>query len=290
MGVVRLRKRYLSLICILGTAVAVLPAIASSETSATIEAVNEGGSYGYGQTHHWSPMQATVGEGGVVTLSNSTDVAHGVEWRSGPENEKPTCSSGVPVGTTPAASGTSWSGTCKFTKPGTYTFWCTVHGPEMTGTVTVSANGTTTTTMTMPTPTTPTTTTAPPGGSSSEAPSGSPLAGGAATAVKLASRQRGKTVHGSVYVSPAGAGGRLEVTLLATGASLAQAKRPAKMRVGRLSRSPLQAGIVSFAVPLTARGRSALRRHRRLALTVQLVLTPMHGAAVTVTRSVVEHA
>ncbi len=49
-----------------------------------------------------------------------------------------------------------------------------------------------------------------------------------------------------------------------------------------------QPGIpVSFAVPLAAKARSALRAHKRLALTVQIVITPNHGAAVTVSRSIV---
>jgi len=46
---------------------------------------------------------------------------------------------------------------------------------------------------------------------------------------------------------------------------------------------------VSFAVPLSAKGHASLRRHRRLALTVKITLTPLHGAAVTVTRVVVVH-
>jgi hypothetical protein len=36
-------------------------------------------------------------------------------------------------------------------------------------------------------------------------------------------------------------------------------------------------------------GKAALRRHRRLALTVKVTLTPQHGAAMTLTRSVVVH-
>ncbi len=48
----------------------------------------------------------------------------------------------MPVGTTPAASGTKWSGACTFTQAGTYTFFCTVHGSEMTGTITVNTGGT----------------------------------------------------------------------------------------------------------------------------------------------------
>jgi len=275
-ALVRLRRCYLLLVALLGAATVVLPAIASSETSPTIEATNSGGGY----YHAWAPSQAAVGEGGVVRLSNPTEVKHGVEWRSGPET--PSCSSGVPVGTTVSASATQWSGTCTFLKAGTYTFYCTVHGPEMTGTVTVSANGTTTTTMT------PTTTA--PGGSGSEATPGSSHGGGTATTVKLASKQHGDSVHGSLTVSPAEADGRLEVALFATSASLAKAKHPAKVRIGRLLRSSLNPGVMAFAVPLSAKGNSALRRHRRLALTVRIVLTPIHGAAGAVTRNVVLHA
>jgi hypothetical protein len=52
----------------------------------------------------------------------------------------------------------------------------------------------------------------------------------------------------------------------------------------------LYAGTTSFTVPLSAKGKAALRRHRRLTLTVKVTLTPQHGAAVTVTRNVVMHA
>jgi len=97
-------------------------------------------------------------------------------------------------------------------------------------------------------------------------------------------------VRGSLEVSQAGAGGRLEVGLFAARASLAKAGHPAQVRVGQLVRSSLKAGSVSFSVSLSAKGKAALRRHRRLALTVKVTLTPQHGAAVTVTRNVVLHA
>jgi hypothetical protein len=64
----------------------------------------------------------------------------------------------------------------------------------------------------------------------------------------------------------------------------------AQVRVGRLVRSSLQAGALSFSVALNARARRALGRHGRLALTVLIVLMPAHGSAVTITRSVVVHA
>jgi hypothetical protein len=109
-------------------------------------------------------------------------------------------------------------------------------------------------------------------------------------AVTLPPSQRGKSVHGSVEVSQAGVGGRLEVGLSAGSASLARARHPAQVRVGRLVRSLLHAGSLSFAVPLSAKARRALERHRRLALSVKVTLLPAHGSAVGVTRSVVLHS
>ncbi|HVA19298.1 MAG TPA: plastocyanin/azurin family copper-binding protein [Solirubrobacteraceae bacterium] len=119
-------------------------------------------------------------------------------------------------------------------------------------------------------------------------PPGPPIVGGPS----LAASQHGSSVHGFVQISKAGVGGRLEVDLLASGASLAKArhKKSTSAVVGRLVRSSLYAGKVSFAVSLNAKAKSALRRHHRLALAVKIVLTPLHGAPVSTTRSVVLHA
>jgi plastocyanin len=268
-------KRHFVLAAALGAGVAVLPAIASSETT-PVEAVNEGGTYG--ETHRWSPSQETVIAGNAVTFRNQTAVRHGVNWINPPA--KPVCDSTVPVGTTEAAAGTNWSGACTFAQAGTYTFYCTVHGAAMSGTITVNPNGTTTPTTT---PTTTMTTTATTPG---EPPSGSPLVGGPS----LHSNQRGGFVKGSLNISEAGAGGRLEIDVFAKSASLARAGRATRVRVGRLVRSSLSAGKLSFAVKLNARARRALKRHRRLALTVRIVLMPVHGEPSTITRGVVEHA
>jgi plastocyanin len=272
-----------ALAALLGAAVAVLPALAASETP-TINAVN----YGL-YSHYWSPPTTSVAAGGVVSVANPTEVPHGVEWKEGPE--KPACSSGVPVGTSEASSGTKWSGTCTFVKLGTYTFWCTAHHSEMTETVTVSASETPTSTgtTTSPPPTmtgtgstsTPTVTGALPGTAGP-----SPLAGSAGSTVRLAGRQRGRAVHGSVEVSQAGVGGRLEVDLLAARSALASTGHSPPVLAGQLVRSRLAAGRVSFAVHLNARARHVLARRRRLTLTVRIVLQPLIGAAVTVTRSV----
>lgn len=95
-------------------------------------------------------------------------------------------------------------------------------------------------------------------------------------------------MQGSVDVSRAGVGGRLEVDLLARRAALASAAR-AQTRIGRLVRSSLSAGVVHFTVALNARAKRALRSHRRFALTVAVTLTPVHGSAVKIRRSLVLH-
>ena len=68
---------------VLGVAAVMLPALASSETTPTITAENVGGGL-YGAEHHWTPATATIAANGVVTLSNPTEVDHGVEWVSDP--------------------------------------------------------------------------------------------------------------------------------------------------------------------------------------------------------------
>jgi hypothetical protein len=113
-----------------------------------------------------------------------------------------------------------------------------------------------------------------------------PLLGGPS----LRADQRGPTVRGSLDISPTGAGGRLEVDLLARAASLAKTRRSAAVPVGRLVRAPVTAGRLSFSVQLTLRAKHALMRHRRLALSVKITFTPTNGVAVTVSRSVVVHA
>jgi plastocyanin len=238
-------------------ALILLPAVATS-ADPTIEAAG-GGPYS------WSPSSAEVGAGGSVTFKNSSGtVLHGVAWTGGPETPK--CQ-GVPVNDFK----TSWSGSCTFAQAGAYAFKCTVH-PEMTGKISVSSSGTT-----PPPP--------PPGGS----PGGSPTGGPAMEDLTLARRQRGGAVRGSVDISQAGAGGRLQVDLFATRAKLFGAGHPGKMQVGRLTRSSLSEGVVSFAVSLKRVARVALRLAERLPLQVKVAVTPIAGAAIRQTRTVVLH-
>ena len=501
----RLRKRHLPFIALLcGVIVAMLPSLASSATTASVEALNEGGGI-YGETHRWSPAQVAVTtSGGVVTFANkSAAVPHGIIWKSAPAT--PTCEEGagkVPVGV--GHFGYSWSGACTFTQEGAYSYYCSVHGEAMSGTVYVNATGTlpplattgaageetetaatlhgtvnpegqptsyyfaygtstsygqkttelsagedsvnhqesamvtgllpgttyhfqivatyasgastvlggdqifttvappgaptattgaaneetetgaklhgtvnpdgkpttyffnygtstsygqktaelpigedstnhavaavlsglapgttyhfqlvahnalgdapgsdrtfktaspettttttTTTSQSQPPPSTTTsttttaTTTPPPAGSGSNlgVSGGSPLAGSASAALKLASAQRGSAIHGTLAIAPAGAGARLEVDLLSASAALARSRGHARqVRIGRLVRASLVPGTVSFSVPLTAQAKRALGRHHRLPVIVQITVTPANGKAVTLTRGVV---
>ncbi len=287
------RRLLLIVVALVGGAALALPVAFGLETSPTVEAVNVGvGIYG---EHHWSPPATTIGVGGTVNITNPTEVKHGVEWVGGPAI--PSCS-GVPVGSTPTASATNWSGTCTFPAPGVYTFYCTVHGPAMTGRVTVNADGSTTVTSTTPpaAPGEPPTTSPPPTGETAPAPAlgssgqeGSPLVGGASHAIRLKAAPHGSGVRGSVAVSQAGAHGRLEVDLLAGRAVLASAQRLVEVGVGRFLRASLSAGATPFSVSLDRRARIALERRGRLPLTVRIVVTPPHGAAVTVLRRLVLH-
>jgi plastocyanin len=271
---------------VLGAALVVMPALASSE-GGPIEA---GGSPPY---YEWSPMSVSVSSGGQVTIKNpSGSVEHGVKWNVVPA--APSCT-GVPGASSGQPnSAKNWSGTCTFAKPGEYTFYCTVHGPYMSGKVTVKPNGETTVT---PTSTSAPTTPPPPGGGITPYETGTPnagssgsalalLAGSASKAVKVAASQRGHAVHGSVAIAPAGEGARLEVDLLARSSVLTTAARRGLVRIGRLVLAHVHAGSVSFSVPLSRTARKALARRRHLAVTVRLTLQSASAKPVTLTRTV----
>jgi plastocyanin len=287
---VRLPKRFaISAVGVLALATVALPAIASSETSPTIEAYDVGV-----YSHYWSPASATVAPGGVVKFANPySDVNHGLEFTSA---SKPSCT-GIPAAAGEKTGAPEWHGECTFSAPGTYTFICTVHPSEMKGTITVAANGTTTTTTTVGSYETsgPGSNPATPTGLGPQSPTGARpsagalLAGDSSTALRLASTQHGRSVHGSVAVSQAASGGKLEVRLLATRASLARTGHRRTVQVGRASLFPLHAGTNTFTVALDATARHALHLHRHLALTVTIAISSASGAALTLTRQVVVH-
>jgi hypothetical protein len=203
-----------------------------------------------------------------VTFKNpSGSVLHGVAWTGGPEAPKCT---GVPVDEFKY----SWSGSCTFTQAGAYPFKCTVH-PSMTGKITVASSGTN------PNPS--------PQPGSPGLP-GSQSGGPALQALNIAKGQRGSSVKGSLTVSGAGAGGKLQIDLFATRAMLFGAGHPGKMRVGRLTRSSLSMGHLSFKVALTSVARRALNRVERLPLQVKVALTPFQGESLRRVRAVILHA
>jgi hypothetical protein len=296
---VRFRSRLLfPLAALLGAAVAVLPALAAS-SEARIEVAERCNNYPNWQC--WTapganpaPARVTIAAGGVITFADKTGFAANITWKGA----APTCT-GVPVSPTPAAIG--WEGTCKFEAPGKYVLeTASMYYPQAT--VEVSAAGTTPTgTSTTGTTTTTTTTGSTPYGSGSGSgsptptggatgtgtPSSSLLIGSESQALTLAATQHGGSVRGSLDVSQAGVGGRLEVELLSTRASLAGAGRGSHVRVGRLVRSLSYGGIARFAVTLDTVARRALRAHGRLALRVEIVLAAAHGSPLTLTRGVV---
>jgi hypothetical protein len=277
-----------------GAAVVVLPALAASPSEVKLE-VNE-------NCHEpaW-PCWATPGSGGYPEPASKITIAAGGEVMF-TDHDASAPATVSWTGSTPACSGvpasptTNWEGKCKFEQPGTYMFESSTlwvgdgfNYTKYEVVVEGAGTGTTPTTTTSPGGGGTTSPPSPAGGSGSGATPGSPLVGSASEAVKLARAQHGPSVRGSVKISQAGVGGRLEVDLLASGASLARAGHLPQVLVGRLTRSSLYAGTTSFTVPLNTKGKAALRRHRRLALTVEITLTPLHGVATTVTRSVVMH-
>jgi hypothetical protein len=82
-------------------------------------------------------------------------------------------------------------------------------------------------------------------------------------------------VRGSVAISQAGAGGRLEVEALAARASLATARAASgPVVVGRFVRADVPAGTVHFVLRLNGRALRALRVHGHLTVKVKALLTP----------------
>ncbi len=290
----RLRTLLLfALAALLGAAVAVLPALAASPSEAKLE-VNQNcveaewpcWTSGSGANPEPS-LKITIAAGGdLMFTDHDANTPAAVVWMG----SAPTCT-GVPTSAT-----TNWEGKCTFATPGIYNFESStlfeepksLYGPNINYRkyeVVVEGSTTTTgTTGTTGTTTTPTTTT-----TTSPASLESPLASSESQAVKVAKSQRGRSVKGSLQISKAGAGDRLDVDLLATAASLAKAGHPTQI-VGRFVSASISAGQRSFSVKLNAKARRALKRNHRLALKVRIMLTPTGGETLTITRSVILHA
>jgi plastocyanin len=162
----------------------------------------------------------------------------------------------------PAAAG--WDGGCDFATPGTYPFVCGLHS-TMTGSVTVLAAGS-----------------APPPPPPPPPPA---VLGAAAKGLKVVAQQRGTRVRGTVKVARDSS--RLLVRAFARRSALSGGRSNAQVEVGRQLRSSVSATTVTFAAALNATARRALRRSRRLSISLRLTVTPDEGKAYTATRTVV---
>lgn len=241
------------------------PDPADSFVARDLPDVDGGGHWDAGGDHASSSLAITTG--GTVGFSYPTGGTshHTVVFTS---DQSPTCT-GLPATGNPFVNGRpGWSGSCRFDSPGTYTFVCELH-PAMTGKVTVTDPA-------APTPTAPpgATPTPPPGPYATPTPTAEPPQSSLRGAVKLAARQRGTHVRGSVKVRTA----RSRLTIAVS------ARLPARRKaavVGRWHRTPSRAGRVTFSVPLTTTGRAALAKQRRLPLTVVVTLAPPGGHKLT---------
>jgi hypothetical protein len=94
----------------------------------------------------------------------------------------------------------------------------------------------------------------------------------------------GSSVRGSIGIGLPGAGGRLEIDLLAKPAALgARGSKP--VMVGRFVRASVPGGTLSFTASLSAKAKAVLRRHGHLALSAKITLTPSDGAIARLTRT-----
>jgi plastocyanin len=177
------------------------------------------------------------------------------------------------TGLTPYPRPKGWTASCTFDAPGTYTFVCDVH-PQMQGTVVVAS----------PAPAAPTATPTPEPGADPVATPGPTVTTPAGTApeptpapgtkpattlkLKLATRQKGTRLRGTVTVEQPAS--RLEVTV-----------KSGKTKVGTWLRRSTGKGTVTFSVPLNAKARQALAAKHRLKLAVTVALTPPGGRLLT---------
>lgn len=235
-----------------GLAVAVASAGANEPTTASITAKDP-----YSFDNGSGSSTVSIAAGGTVTFSYPSGAsAHNVVF----DTAQPTSCTNMPA----TASAPGWSGSCTFEAYGTYAFHCGLH-TFMTGKVEVpDPNAPTTGTTTPP----PTQTGGPP--PRGETPTGGELT---APAVKVAGRQRGVVVRGSV-TTPAGPSSIGVTALVAKGALAARARL---VKVGSVRKRSTGTGKTSFAVKVNRAARRALARRHRLAITLRIAVTPDAG-------------
>jgi plastocyanin len=228
-----------------------------------------------------SATTATIATGGTVFFSYpSGSNVHNVDF-TGLAPSSCTQTAGTNLGAVPplpaSAAPPGWTGHCQFNTPGTYAFVCDAHS-YMQGTIQVGDGSGSPPGSPPGTPTTPTTPTTPGSGSPGEA---------APPTVKVARRQRGTTVRGSVTTSVGGS--RLVIRALVSNRLLTTSppRRVRKVAVGSLRRQVPSAGRTPFAVKLNRAARRALNRRDRLIVDLRISVTPPGGTATTKTARVI---
>jgi plastocyanin len=276
MVAVRMRRRYLPLVAAaVAGGVLLVGGSAQSQTQMGIVANdNEFNTFSGG-----APTLTLPAGGGAVIFQQTGVNPHNVVFKNAQpasceQTSGPSSGAVPPLPNQPTAA--AWLGTCTFTAPGTYTFYCAFHGEAMNGSVTVPGGMTP-----PPPPVSPPPVSPPP-------PPPAPATGPAASGLRITNPQRSFTLRGSVMVRSAGS--RLLARAFAKRRSLTGGRSNLLVQVGRQLRSSAGPGRTSFAVPLSAAGRRALRRNRRLAITFRLTVTPPSGTAYTATRTVILRA
>ena len=221
-----------------------------------------------------APPDVTIAAGGHVNFTYFMGVSrHNVVFPGarptvcGVSEGPPGTTMALPTAPSPAL----WEGGCDFDVAGTYAFVCGLH-PQMTGSVTAVQ------TAASPPP--------PPADVEfSVGPDGDAAAGD----LKVAVRQRGYGVRGSVLVARGSA--RLLARVLARRSALyARSRSTLPVQIGRHVRSTGGGVRIAFTAPLNRPGRAALRRKGHLLITLRLTITPAEGDPYTARRSVILRA
>jgi hypothetical protein len=258
-------------------ALALSPGVAHGQAPASADYASSDSATDPSSTFRWlrtdgGGTDAVIAQGGTVRFTTPATAArsHNVVFTMPPAT--PSCQlDGAPAPSAPpmpASATRPWSGVCTFTTPGAYAFVCGLH-PAMAGTITVEAA-------------------IPPPGESTPAPgpagSAPPAATAAATGLRLARRQRGPRVRGSLEVRTAAT--RVEIVALVRRERLGRKRGPALVRVGRVVRTGLQPGRLAFAVRLGPAARRSLRARRTLTARVRIAATAAGAVRTAWTRTV----
>lgn len=246
---------------------------------------------------HWSTAAGdaptvTIAPGGTVDFSYPVGTTkHNVVFTGATQ---PTCvqTAGTSAGSVPplpnpsSAGAPGWAGTCTFAAAGVYPFICGIHN-YMTGTVTVAAAGSTPPSPAPPPP--PATTPPPPPAAVPPSPSPPVVAPGpAASNLKLAVRQHGATIRGSLKI--ASAKSRMLARAFVQRKTLNGGSSVAAVLVGRQVRTSAGPGVVTLAIDVNALLRRTIAHRGKALITVKITVTPPVGRAYSATRSVILRA